>query len=86
VEVPAVVITRAGTEIRGGVVVQNWRVKTDLGMLTLNPMTLKSLAITGDPAEPEQPPAAKPEAPKKPKEAVKDEENHGPSTSPKPVK
>jgi hypothetical protein len=85
VEVPAVVITRAGTEIRGGVVVQNWRVKTDLGMLTLNPMTLKSLAITGEAAEPERLPPAELETPKKPKEAAKDEENHDPA-APKPVK
>jgi hypothetical protein len=85
-EVPGAVFTRTGEEIRGSVVVHNWRVKTDLGILTLNPTTLKSLAITGDPAEPEQLPPAKPKPSEKPKDAAKDEEDHGPPPSPKPAK
>jgi hypothetical protein len=85
-EVPAVVVTRAGDEIRGRVVVQFWQVKTDLGVLTLNPVTLKSIAITGEAAEPEQLPPAELKMPKKPKEAAKDEENHGPPAAPKPEK
>jgi hypothetical protein len=57
--VPGVVVTRTGEEIQGKVLIPHWKVKTDLGLLTLLPGTLKSLSITGDPKPPGdgQPPA-----------------------------
>jgi hypothetical protein len=47
--VPGVVVTRSGDEIAGKIAVNHWQVETDLGSLMLNPETLKSVAITGEP-------------------------------------
>jgi hypothetical protein len=44
--VPGVVVTRSGQELKGNVVVQQWQLDTDLGRITLNPVSLKLVTFT----------------------------------------
>ncbi len=75
--VEGTIITTTGAEISGVVMVNNWKLQTDLGVLTLDAQGLKSLTIKGkapvpdlNAAKPQQaPPEAKP-APKEPQSGV----------------
>ncbi len=59
------VVTSSGLEISGNVLVENWKLRTDLGVVTLNAATLKTLTFKGRAADqpiPESKPRGEPKA------------------------
>jgi hypothetical protein len=69
--VPGVVVTRSGAEMKGNVVVQEWHLDSDLGRITLNPVSLKLVSFTSQ-GEKSQKDKPKEKDKEKPKEKDKD--------------